>query len=93
MRVGGLAWFVVGVLVGALWRWEHLGVVFRFVVTVVTGAVSFLGAVGTAALLLITALAFWGLTRTWTERARAQFDMDRTWRQRRNYRLPPNQRL
>ena len=46
----------------------------------------------TGALLAVTALFFWWLTREWTEAARARFDMDRTWRQRRNYRLRSDER-
>jgi hypothetical protein len=57
--MSGFVWFVLGVLVGALWRWEYLGVAFGFAVTVVSGIVSFLGAIGTAALLIVTAMTFW----------------------------------
>jgi hypothetical protein len=36
--------------------------------------------------------AGWYFGRSWAEDHRAKFDMDRTWNQRQNYRLPPDER-
>lgn len=92
MRIGGLAWYIAGFVSCLIVMNDGIAPVLHFVVAVLSGAVAFLGAVGTLGLVVITAFAFWWITRTWTENARAKFDMDRTRRQRRNYRLPPSQR-
>lgn len=98
MRIGGLAWFLVGVLVGVAVRFDWLTTGFGVVTGVLSGVATFLshlgslGAAGILGLVLIVAVAFARLGTTWAENARARTDMDRTWRQRRNYRLPADRR-
>lgn len=84
--------FISGIAFCVILQRSWLDDILEFIVTVLTGVVAYLGLVGCVVLLLFTALFFWWVTRTWTENARAKFDMDRTWNQRRNYRLPPDQR-
>lgn len=53
------------------------------------GSGDYLGLVGCGILPAVAAVAFAVVSSKWTENTRAKFDMDRTWCQRRNYRLPP----
>lgn len=51
--------------------------------------------VTTETILVILALGGaggWYLGRSWAEDNRAEYDMERIWKQRQNYRLPPDDR-
>ena len=86
MKVGGWVWFIAGII---FWEFLRTGLLLSILGGLI-GAVErvavFLGAVGTAGLVVITALVFWFVTRMVSENRRARFDMDRIWNSRKQYR-------
>jgi hypothetical protein len=92
----GVAWGGYGEnrLVGVGHRWAAvrrdsptgLDRIFAGAVTAATGAVTFLGSVGTGILLFVTAIVFALLGRRRAEDGAAKHDMQNRWNRRKDYR-------
>ena len=86
VRIGGWVWFLAGIIFGELLRNGLALAILQGLIGAMGQIAVFVGAVGTLGLVVIATLAVWWITRMWTENARARYDMDKTWNNRKDYR-------
>lgn len=88
MRVSAVGWFVIGLVVGVTARVDWIDAAIGSVPTVAAGIVqvlAWLAGLGIVGLLIVLAIGlFVGTDRA--DRAKARASMDKTWRERSNYR-------
>jgi hypothetical protein len=92
VRVGWLAWLIIGFALCWVWINDWLDELVGAVGFVVGGLVTFLLelplAAGIGGVLLLMGFTLW-LGREWSERARGKFDADAAWNNRDRHRRAP----